>query len=261
MRYAQERVERATPEQKAEALKELARAYWQDQEQGKAIEIFFQALEALPPSVRPWAASEAETLYYQEALQIYLDPQSKDPRLNALRLRDGYAGIVRLYPDYVGLGYLVAASYANLGDFDQFFQRFFDAYKRHPNHYLAWKAQAILHIKLLERSTLVEVKEAERVKIIKDLEKAKELFSEDSSLYRMQIAFAADREKRQILQANVREIMEKSIIPPRAELSFYFDQLMLYGERELAVEFLKKARRWYPYSRTLDAAEAILGEK
>lgn len=236
----------------------LAEAHYLDQEHAKAFEAYINALSyAQKSNASPMGKEEA--LLYEEALKVYLDPTARDPVITSLKIRDLYAGIWRLHPEYAELGYLVAIAYANLGEYTDFFEIFYRSYKKIPDHYLSYKTQGILHLKLYDRGKTLEEKERERAFVLYFFNKAKELYPQDPSLYKMEIAFSLDKER--ILETDLKEIIDKDIVIPRADLSFYIDQLFAYGKNELAAEFLAKARKWYPYSRTLDAADDILKSK
>lgn len=260
VKYAKEWVDTALPDEKGEAYKLLAESYYKDQEHEKAYIAFFSALENTPPPKSPYQPSPEDQKMYGEALSIYLEPSQRDPGAVALQLRDLYAGIVRLHPDYLELGYMVAASYANLGEMERFFDLFHHSYQKLPDHYLSYKSQAILHVKLMERARTSEEKDRQRSLVLRDLQLAKERYPKDTSIYRMQIAFANPDDREMILKRNLKEIIDQSIVIPRVDLSFYFDQLFAYRERELALELLNKARGWYPYSRTLDSVHQLLEE-
>lgn len=260
VKYAKEWVNSAPPDKLGEANKLLAESYYKDQEHEKAYVAFFQALEHTAPPQTPYQPLPEDAAIYKEALAIYLEPSQRDPEAVALQLRDLYGGIIRLHPDYLELGYLVAVSYANLGEMERFFELFYHSYRQMPDHYLSFKSQAILHVKLMERAKTPEDKEQQRALVLKDLQLAKARYPKDTSIYRMQIAFANPDDREVILKRNLKEIIDQSIVIPRVDLSFYFDQLFAYREKELALELLTKARGWYPYSRTLDSVKQMLEE-
>ncbi len=254
-------LQKASAEKRPKLLKGLAESYYKDQDHEKAYSTFLEALSALPAPKAPETPSKEDQALYEEALKIYLDPTERDPQMTALKLHDQYAGILRLHPNYYLLGYVVAVSYANMNEMDKFFDIFYNSYQHMPNQYLAYKSIAILHWKLFERGKGVEEKEKQRAAVLSALESAKQLYPQDASLYRLQISFAAPKDREDVLKRNLKEMVDRSIVIPRADLSIYFDQLFAYGEVELARELLVKARGWYPYSRTLDAAKEILEEK
>lgn len=243
---------------KAEALKDLSVAYYKDQNHEMAFKTFLAALEAVPVLPLEQMPAPSDQLLYDQALKIYLDPREYDSNAMSERIRDVYGGVIRLHPEYLNLAYLVALSEANLGNYVQFFETFFRSYKALPNHFLAEKTKGILHIKLYERAKTAVEKEKERQAIFQEFEKAKELYPEDVSLYRLQIAYASNPMKIKVLEKNLNEIINHDRVIPRKDLSFYFNQLLEYGLDPLAKKFLEKVKRWYPYSRTLTAASEMI---
>ena len=246
-------------EKSGDLLVLLAEAYYKDQEHAKAFDAYLNALAQTKKEGAPYLEKKEEARLFDEALKVYLDPGARDPAIISLKIRDLYAGVWRLHPEYAELGYLVAIAYANLGDYSDFFEIFYKSYKQIPEHYLAYKTQGILHLKLYDRGKTLEDKEHERKQVLYYFKKAREIYPQDPSLYKMHIAFSQNKE--QILETDLKEIIDKDIVIPRADLSFYIDQLFAHGKNELAAEFLAKARKWYPYSRTLDAADEILKGK
>lgn len=244
-------------ENNPKGLRLLAEAYYKDQEYAKAFNVFLKALEY--SAAKPYERSKEESKLYEDALQVYLDPSERDLPTIAVKIRDLYGGIWSLHPDYAELGYLVAIAHANLGDYPQFFEVFFRSYQEFPDHFLAYKTKAILSIKLYEREKLPKDKENRKEEIVYFVRKAKALYPKDPALYRMEIAFS--KEKSESIDVNLKEILDKDIVIPRDDLSFYIDTLLAYGKNELAEAFLLKARKWYPYSRTLDAANQLISEK
>lgn len=241
--------------------KELASAYYKDQDLDRAFQSYLNALNHAEIEATPLEMGSDEEAFYKEALRVYLSPKQESPQDVAELIKDIYTGTLRLHPDYYHLGYLLALAYANLSQFDRFFDLFYASYLRLPDHYLAYKTKAILHIKLFERAKTPIEKEKERAQVLLNLEEAKKRYGKDLSLYKMQIAFSEDNERNLIVQKMVLQILDNNLEIPRADLPYYFDQLLAYGQLDLAEKFLKRARQWYPYSRTLDAAEEMLQRK
>jgi tetratricopeptide (TPR) repeat protein len=216
-------------------------------------------LENSSPSLSEVEMTAEEKKLYDDALLLYLDPREKDKEQMSMKIRDRYAGTWRLHQDYAHLGYLVAIAYANLGDFSEFFEIFYKSYQKIPHHFLSYKTQGLLHIKLYDLARTPVEKEKERKLVFQSFKKAKSLYPNDSTLYKMEIAFSKDKEE--ALEMSLKEIIDKDIVIPRADLSFYFDLLLAHGKDELAQEFLVKAKKWYPYSRTLDAASEMIKQR
>lgn len=254
-------IKEAPLEKKSPLLKELSIAYLLDQEQEKAFSTYLEALETIVPPKEPYVPSENEERIYHDALKVYLDPRERDTHEISVRIKDLYAGILRLHPEYYSLGFLVSIAYANLDKYEKFFEIFYPSYAKMPDHYLGFKTKAILNIKVFERAKTPEEKLKARGEILKNLQLAKDKYPSDPSLYRLQIVFAPQDEKLKLLKENLSEIVTHNMIVPRSDLSFYFDQLFTYGQIDLAKEFLAKANGWYPYSRTIEAAKEMLQEK
>lgn len=240
--------------------KELAQAYLRDQDLEKAFKTYLSALDSAQITPSNTSMGKGEQALYNEALKIYLNPR-QSPHESALTIKEMYASTIKSHQDYYHLAFLVALAYANLSEFDRFFDLFYASYLRLPDHYLAYKAKAILHSRLLDRVKTPEEKEKERKAVLENLQRAKEQNPKDLSLYKMQIIFSSDKDKDEAFKQNVREILDANLVIPRVDLPFYFDGLLAYGQLDLAKEFLKRARSWYPYSRTLDSAQDLINRK
>lgn len=239
--------------------KELAIAYYKDQNLYDAFHAFLKALERSKELQSTLPGQEEDELY-KAALKIYLNSRLS-PHEASEMLKNRYANVMHEHPSYYRLGYLVAMAYANLSQFDRFFNLFYASYQRLPDHFLAFKAKAILHAKLYERAKTPQEKEVERELILRNLEKAKKIYPQDISLYKMEIVFSENSAQDDMIAKNVKELIKGNYIIPRTELPFYFDGLFAHGHIELAQELTKKAREWYPFSRTLDSAEEFINQK
>ncbi len=136
----------------------LAKLFYKDQETEKAFEVFLEALseaEVLPAQ----KITEEEQRLYTQALQAYLErsPSTK-PLEQAKSIKQKYAPIIAAQPAYHHLGYIVAAAYANLEKFSEYFDLFYQSYRSLPEHYLAYKGKAALHAQLLARRRTVAEK-------------------------------------------------------------------------------------------------------
>lgn len=134
------------------------------------------------------------------------------------------------------------------------FEVFYQAYQRHPHHYLAYKTQAILWIKLFERALPGETKESARTQLLKHLEMAEGLYPQDTSLYRLKILYASQSEKPKIVLESLNKIIREDIVIPRAELEFYLQEALSLSGREATLRFIDKASQWYHFSRAIEAA-------
>lgn len=239
--------------------KELAVAYYKDQNLDDAFHAFLKALDQ-SKELQSTPSSQEEEDLYKEAWKIYSNSRLSSHEASEM-LKNRYGSIMHEHPSYYRLGYLVAMAYANLSQFDRFFNLFYASYQRLPSHFLAFKAKAILHAKLYERAKTEKEKEAERGLILHNLEQAKKIYPKDISLYKMEIVFSENSAQDDMIAKNVKELIKGNYIIPRTELPFYFDALFAHGHIELAQELTKKAREWYPFSRTIDSAEEFINQK
>lgn len=218
------------------------------QKQEEAFRSFLKALD------QPVANEEAapENVTYSEALELYLNP-GKAPADAAARIIENYSE-----SEDKGVAYLLAVAYANKGDYERFFNYFWKAYRNNPDHYLAFKARAVLHIKLLERSPTPELREAEKREVFRFSKMALEREPRDHSLYKLTLAFCPESERQEHLKANLNKIITNNIVTPRADIKFYVQQAAAAKEYGLADQYLEKAREWYRFSRAIEAAKEYL---
>ncbi len=249
------------PEIQAEIGLRLAIAYHFDQEQGRAIEVFLEALDDLKPPKTPATLFREEQPHYMAALEGYLTHQKRiATKHEAEEIVDQYAVIVKHHEEYAHLGYLVAAAHANLSDFKNFFPVFFAAYRQLPEHYLAYKTKAILHIRLWQRGRTPEEREKRRAAVAENIQRAIQLFPQDASLYRMSVSFASEDSKASVVSASLKNIATHNIMIARDDVAFFVREAVDTGQHAEAKALLTTAREWYRRSKALDAAEQYLRE-
>jgi tetratricopeptide (TPR) repeat protein len=231
---------------------------FQEQDLEQAIHIFLGSLKG-DRTQSP--VSNVEQVHYNQALAIYLEHGAASSSLTAQQILDQYGKILEEHPDYHLLEFLIAAAYANQGKFDLFFDHFYTAYKYHSDHYFAYKTKAILHIKLLERARTEDERIIQRKEILKNAQLAVERYPQDQSLYKLLIHFS-DREKmHDTVTQLLNKIIEKNIVVPRSDITYYVRKSLDVGEKELAKRFVEKAQEWYKYSRALETAENMLKQE
>lgn len=233
----------------------LTLAYWRDQNQEKAFQTFLKMLDAATLSGETSAAEEDQN-NYQEALAIYLNfADQHNPQEIALKIQERYGKGRKEVTSCSPLDFIIAASSANLGRFEEFFPLFYRTYRMYPDHYLAHKTKAVLHIKLLERAVLEEERETHRENIIKYAIRASERYPQDTSLYKIMIGFAPEGQKEKIIHGSLNKIIDQSIMVPRCEIAFFVKQAMGIHDASLARRFISKAQEWYAHSQVLEAAK------
>lgn len=233
---------------------ELAKKWYVEQQQEKAFKIFLEAIEETIVKKDYLPSTEGLELY-KKALAIYQEEKGSDGQEKIITL---YAPIVEKNPEFCELAYLVAAAYANIGNYLSFFDLFYKTYDRHPNHYLAYKTKGILGIKLFERTLPGSSKEKLRNKMIEEFSKAIELFPTDSSLYRLKILYSSNNNQSKIIKECLNKIIRDDIVIPRAELDFYMHCALKLEDKEFIKKFIDKASTWYAYSRAIEDARSQL---
>lgn len=239
--------------------KDLAILYYKDQNQEKAFEIFLEAInEDIPENAQPPSLEENEL--FENAINDYLENDEKLQN-TASSICKKYLLILKKHPDYHQLGYVLAAAYANLEMFPEFFEQFFKSHHHFPNQFFAYKGKAALHAQLYARRRTLEERQIQQEKIIQNLENAVQSFPKDTTLYKMIVVFAPENKKKTLINRYLNKIIEENIIIPRREVVFYVHQAIAVNETPLAKRFLNKSREWHPNSRSLDAAQHFIKDR
>lgn len=252
-----ELLQEATGEQRCALQQQLAKIYFKDQDREKAFHYFLLALDSAKEEPLPPITAEEHTLY-EQALKIYLDYHSTEARKGAEKIIHDYGSVAQEHPNYYLLGYLLSAAYANLEQFEEFFDKFYQSYRFFPHHYMAYKIKTILHSQLFMRAQTPAGQEIHRCAILANAELAIQKNPFDTTLYKMLISFALDANKGQSIVTCLNKIIDKNIIIPRADIAFYVQQAVAYKQNELAQRFLNKERQWFPQSRVIDSAQRYL---
>lgn len=239
-------------------LKALAVLYLKDQDQEQAFETFLKSLDYAKRINCP-KMTDAEESTYKAALAIYFDHKSgTNPKETAQVLIRQFAAELKRQPDNHQLAYLVALARANLNQYEEFFDLFYRAYGCYPDHFLAFKTKAILHIKLLERKKTEAERKVQREEVISNFEKALTIEPQDVTLYKLLITFASPETKQDQVRRCLNKIMGGNIIIPRSDVIFYVQEAVDAKENTLAQQFLDRAREWYQQSRIITAAQNYL---
>lgn len=235
-------------------LLQQAKDHLKNQEQEKAFQTFLTSLENT--NSNQTTPTQEDQQLYDQALPLYLD--HTDIEKNSLKIVQEYAPIIKKHPEYHLLTFLVAASAANAGAYEQFFDLFHPAYRAHPDHFLAYKTLAVIHIRLFERARTPEERERQRQKILDNIAKAIDRYPSDSSLYKMQIGFADGPQKAQIVSDSLNKILSGNIIVPRVDIPLYVQKAVETKQYDLAQKFIDKAHEWYKVSRLITGAQEYL---
>lgn len=240
-------LEKASPS--ASVYLNLARSYLSDQEEEKAFRIFLKSLELEKIESHPMGEDEAKL--YDEALKLYLNTRPEESEKVSYQIIEKYGPILSDHPDYRHLSYIVASSYANLKLYEPFFILFARAYQAEPKHFLAYKALACVHIKLLERAKTEEVREEERKLVINNLESAQKANPNDFNLYRIEILFSPIQNRNERIKRILNKILALPMIPTRSDALFFTELAYETKDVELANKMVDKALSSFPGSRVI----------
>ncbi len=230
---------------------------FRDQELERAIKTFLVSLQDIHSNTPSTPEDQA---LYEKALAQYLEHGASTAQQSAQQILEQYRPTLEQHPDYHLLEFLVAASYANQGRFDLFFDHFYSAYSHHSDHYFAYKTIAILHIKLLERARTDSERTTQKKEIVKNINLALERYPNDHGLYKMLIHFSDPDKINRTIADILNKIIEKNIVVPRSDIAYYVQKSLDAGHRDLAKRFVEKAQEWYKYSRAIETAENMLNE-
>lgn len=239
---------------------DLAILYWKDQDQEQAFRTYLQAIEGIQVALPTNINKEDEQLY-QKALTVYLDHSHGSPQEISAKLLKDYVSVFKERPNAHLLGFIVAAAYANQGDFEDFFKVFYNAYKYYPDHYLAHKTKSVLHIKLFERERELSQRELQRQSILFHIEKAIDRLPTDDSLYRSYIFFTSEDKKGKAVEYSLNKIINKNIVISRSDIPYYVAEAVETNNFILAQKFIDKAREWYKVSRVINNAQEYLDKR
>lgn len=246
-------------EKNSALLLELAKKYQLDQDQEHAFVYFLKAINVAAGVDIPYL--DEDNRIYSEALAVYLDPHAQSTRETAATILKNYGQLAKDHPEYIQIGFLVAASNANQGHYNDFFDLFYRSYLAAPNHYLAYKTKSIIHIKLFERASTLAEKDKQRESILHELSKSIELYPQDHTLYKMSVGFAPHEQKAAIISRSLKKIIDGNIVIPRTDIGFYVEESAKAGLYDEAQQLLNKAREWYQFSRIINTAQEFLDQQ
>ncbi len=260
IQQCQLQLQSAAKENKASLALQLAELYSKDQDLEMAFRTYLQALEWTVPVPEPVPTPD-ELKHYAEGLTIYLDHSGATPGAIALKLQEQLNPVLKEHPDYYLVNFLMAAAFANVGLFQEFFHTFYQSYQRYPTHYMAYKTQAVLHIKLYERVRTAAEREEQREAVMAFVRKAMDKNAKDSGLYKLMMLFASEKEKPVVVKDCLNKILEDPMIIARGDIAFLVQQAASVQEWERAQQLIDKAKELFKYSRIVIAAQEYLDKQ
>lgn len=250
-------IEKAEDKERSRLKVDLAVLYLKDQDQESAFQIFLEALETVKTDQTTPMTQETEDLY-KSALALYLEHGARTPQATAELICKEYGICQKKTVDAYLLGYVVALAYANLGNYEDFFNVFFDAYRHYPDHFLAFKTKAVLHIKLFDRARSETDRQRHREAISFNINQAIDREPRDDTLYKMLITFSSQQNKQEHVRRSLNKIIHDNIIIPRCDIQFYVQEAVEMKDYKLTQQFIDRAGEWYKNSRLVNIAQKYL---
>jgi len=247
----------ASEKEKGELHFKLACAFYKDQELDKAFHHFLLALKSLPVEVAPQMSAEEEALY-EEALADYLEGGGSNPVPLAKQLLEKYGEAADTHQEWLHLNFLIATAYANLGQFDSFFERFYNAYSYLGETFLAYKTRGILYLRLSQHRSSPEERHAYQEEAFHFLTLALNRNPKDASLYKVLIFLAKDEKNDSLVLNYLQKMVEHGAHISRGDIYLYVREAVALGEQALGQRVIDLARRQYEYSRAISAAQEYL---
>lgn len=241
-------------DQKSPIYYELALCYYRDQEIDRAFLCFLQALESAELK-KPITISDDESHIYQKVLEEYL---TGDSIRQARSILERYEKVASEHPHYFHIKLLLAIAFANLGQYEKFFELFYKLYPLMHHSFLADKTQATLFLKLSQRVSSLELKTSyqERAKLL--LLRAKEKYPQDGSLYKTLIFLAKDEKNQEAIRSLLSKMILHQAKYARSDVFSYVNETIILKEYTLAQTIIDQARTHYGYSRSIEEAQEFL---
>ena len=244
---------------KSQLCYELAVAYYLDQEIDKAFQYFLKALKTAP-ALTPIDMEKEESSLYLQALDDYLAQAGGDPIRVAKELLDKYGKVAKENREYLYLNFLIATAYANLGQYDDFFERFFQGFPYLHDSFLAYKTRGILYLRLSQHAINLHERHAYQEEAFHYLTLALDRNVNDSSLYKVLIFLAKDEKNDAMILTYLQKMVENKAAIPRGDIYLYVREAVTLQEFALGQEIIDQARAIYDYSRAISAAQEYLNQ-
>ncbi len=237
----------------------LACAYCADQEMDRAFEHFLMALKTVDVLPVPEMGAEEKTVY-ESALATYLKGAGSDPVRLAETLCASYGELATTHPDWIHLNFLIATALANLGQFEDFFARFYKGYSFLGETFLAFKTRGILYLRLSQHTPSMKERGRYQKEASLCLEEALNRNPKDGSLYKVLIFLAKDEKKDSLVLHYLQKIVENGAHIARADIYEYVREAVAQEKSALAQQIIDLAQREYAFSRSISAAQEYLNQ-
>jgi tetratricopeptide (TPR) repeat protein len=254
------RLDMVLPQQKSKLYLELAVAYYKDQEIDRAFSHFLEALKLQAKAVAP-GMEPGEPELYSKALEDYLLLSGTDPVAAAAELLRKYGENANQFPHFLHLNFLIATAYANLGNFEEFFERFYRGYPYLHDSFLAYKIQGVLILRLAHHGKTDEERRRYQEEAFRYLSLALDKNEKDPGLYKVLYFLAKEEKKKKLTRDYLEKIVENQVVLPRADIFFYVREAVALGAFETGQGIIDQAKKHYEFSRAIAAAQDYLNQQ
>lgn len=237
--------------EKAQAHYQMAILNARDQELDKAFTHFLYALKMVPLQ----ESHSLEDCTFQAAFSDYLTGAIREPKEVALELIKKYAGI-----ESPPLSFLLATAYANLENYELFFDLFYQGFPLYGESYLAHKTRGIIYLRLSQHALTFEERQALKKEAAYYLTKALEKNVPDASLYKLLIFLAKDEKKDSLILTYLQKMVEEKVVMARGDICFYIEEAVRLGDSDLGQRMIALARSQYTMSRAIELAQEFLNQ-
>jgi len=246
-------------QERSQHLLKLACAFIQDQEIDEGFHAFLEALASTSREKEPEMSSQEKEMF-EEAFLYYLSHE-KDPSQTASLLLEKYEPVLQEHPEYIHLGFLLATVQANQGNYEKFFQKFYQYYPSLWDTFLAYKTCGILWLRLSRQQTSAEGRLAFEKRAVEQLQKALEKPTKDPNVYKIVMVHAKEQGKSSQVHAYLRNIVEYGVPMGRLDVLFYVQEAVSLKDYALAEAILDQARLLYKSSQLVTAAQEYLDQQ
>ncbi|MCH9633705.1 MAG: hypothetical protein S4CHLAM7_04380 [Chlamydiae bacterium] len=238
----------------AEAFLEEAILYVNDQEIEKGLKAFLKSIERSPKKKMKTRFTE----HYEHALQIFLKQQDDISQSQEKTLQEIYPNSYQTPKNDPGLGFVLAANHALVGDYSKFMRAFFDCYQKQSNHYMVYRVLGMVHLKLMKFGKTPQEKEVQKNFAFNYFKEALQLNPRDTILFRFTLLLVDPSERTNLLKENLNIILEEDTMLARVDLIQYVQEALVCGHGDLVQKLVNKAKLKYPSSRALDRADQYI---
>lgn len=229
----------------------LAVCQLQDQQEEEAFKTYMLCLEKAK-SQQNKTVSSSEKTTYDELLALYI--------ANSPDLDTKLATTLKDHPDYTQCQFFLASSMANSRKFEPFFYLFYQSYCSFPDCHMSHKTQGVIASLILQRAKSLQEKDLWRKQALGSLGLALKQCPQDTGLHKMLIYTASDKERKQVVQMVIQEVIAKDVQIARGEIPFYINHALWVEEPGLAQQLLDKAKTWYQYSRIIQEMQDLIDQ-